>query len=694
MEGADEFMKYRSPLVSRYASKEMAFNFSDRKKFTTWRKLWIYLAKAEKSLGLPITDAQILEMETHEKNIDFAMAAEEERKLRHDVMAHVHTFAHCCPTAAPIIHLGATSCYVGDNTDLIMLRDGFDILLPKLARVIDRLANFAEKYADLPTLGFTHYQPAQLTTVGKRASLWLQDLTMDMRNLQRARDDLRFRGVKGTTGTQASFLQLFQGDHDKVEDLDRMVTEMAGFKKSYLVTGQTYSRKVDVDCLSTLASLGATVHKICTDIRLLANLKEIEEPFEKEQIGSSAMPYKRNPMRAERCCSLARHLVALMADPLQTASVQWLERTLDDSANRRISLPESFLTADIILSTLQNITEGLVVYPKVIERHIRHELPFMATENIIMAMVKAGGNRQDCHEKIRVLSQEAAAVVKQEGGDNDLLARVQRDPYFAPILGQLDAILDPKTFIGRAPQQVARFVSEEVRPLLEPYKAKMDVKIELELFAIAVRNGSVNVTSEIPYISTCGSFAPQSTLFSQVCNICSFLALWIVVIRYQQVKDFGKHGPANNVSIVFGMLSAIGISLIGNFQSSIQLIPHMVGAFLAFVLGTVFFWAQLYLTYRAKPSQCRHCVGPIRAIICTIDTALLILMVVLHLLDFRSEAAVCEWVFVLLNFVLFGLFAVEFSRIDFHRLSVQKKQPQNIPAPVPDIRLHYANYGF
>uniref|UniRef100_A0A673MYM0 Adenylosuccinate lyase n=1 Tax=Sinocyclocheilus rhinocerous TaxID=307959 RepID=A0A673MYM0_9TELE len=463
----EEFMKYRSPLVSRYASKEMAYNFSDRKKFTTWRRLWLYLAKAEKELGLSITDAQVSEMESHLEDIDFVMAAEEERKLRHDVMAHVHTFAHCCPTAAPIIHLGATSCYVGDNTCIITI--------PL------QLANFAEKYADLPTLGFTHYQPAQLTTVGKRACLWLQDLVMDMRNLQRAREDLRFRGVKGTTGTQASFLQLFQGDHEKVEELDRKVTEMAGFKKSYLVTGQTYSRKVDIDSLCVLASLGATVHKICTDIRLLANLKEIEEPFEKEQIGSSAMPYKRNPMRAERCCSLARHLMALVSDPLQTAAVQWLERTLDDSANRRISLPESFLTADIILSTLQNITEGLVVYPKVIERHIRHELPFMATENIIMAMVKAGGNRQDCHEKIRVLSQQAAAVVKQEGGDNDLLARVQADPYFTPILGQLDSILDPKTFIGRAPQQVTRFLSEEVRPVLEPYKSKMDVKIELEL---------------------------------------------------------------------------------------------------------------------------------------------------------------------------------------------------------------------
>uniref|UniRef100_A0A9J7XM91 Adenylosuccinate lyase n=1 Tax=Cyprinus carpio carpio TaxID=630221 RepID=A0A9J7XM91_CYPCA len=468
MEGSgEEFMKYRSPLVSRYASKEMAFNFSDMKKFTTWRRLWLYLAKAEKELGLPITDAQVSEMESHLEDIDFIMAADEERKLRHDVMAHVHTFAHCCPTAAPIIHLGATSCYVGDNTCIITIHL--------------QLANFAEKYADLPTLGFTHYQPAQLTTVGKRACLWLQDLVMDMRNLQRAREDLRFRGVKGTTGTQASFLQLFQGDHEKVEELDRKVTEMAGFKKSYLVTGQTYSRKVDIDSLCVLASLAATVHKICTDIRLLANLKEIEEPFEKEQIGSSAMPYKRNPMRAERCCSLARHLMALVSDPLQTAAVQWLERTLDDSANRRISLPESFLTADIILSTLQNITEGLVVYPKVIERHIRHELPFMATENIIMAMVKAGGNRQDCHEKIRVLSQQAAAVVKQEGGDNDLLARVQADPYFAPIIGQLDSILDPKTFIGRAPQQVTRFLSEEVRPVLEPYKSKMDVKIELEL---------------------------------------------------------------------------------------------------------------------------------------------------------------------------------------------------------------------
>ncbi|NP_001080593.1 adenylosuccinate lyase L homeolog [Xenopus laevis] len=479
--GPEEVMRYRSPLVSRYASREMAFNFSDSKKFQTWRRLWLWLAQAERSLGLPITEEQIQEMEANLENIDFKMAAEEEKRLRHDVMAHVHTFAHCCPKAAPVIHLGATSCYVGDNTDLIVLRDGFDLLLPKLARVLNRLADFAEKYAEMPTLGFTHYQPAQLTTVGKRACLWLQDLCMDLRNLERARNELRFRGVKGTTGTQASFLQLFDGDHDKVEELDRMVTSMAGFKRAYIVTGQTYSRKVDVEVVSVLASLGATVHKICTDIRLLANLKELEEPFEKEQIGSSAMPYKRNPMRSERCCSLARHLMTLIMNPLQTASVQWFERTLDDSANRRICLAEAFLTADIILSTLQNISEGLVVYPKVIERRIRQELPFMATENIIMAMVKNGGNRQDCHERIRVLSQQAGAVVKQEGGDNDLIFRIQSDSYFAPIHAHLEQLLDPKSFIGRAPQQVLKFLKEEVIPLLSPYQSKMDVKMELEL---------------------------------------------------------------------------------------------------------------------------------------------------------------------------------------------------------------------
>ncbi|PNI48775.1 ADSL isoform 14, partial [Pan troglodytes] len=365
---------YRSPLASRYASPEMCFVFSDRYKFRTWRQLWLWLAEAEQTLGLPITDEQIQEMKSNLDNIDFKMAAEEEKRLRHDVMAHVHTFGHCCPKAAGIIHLGATSCYVGDNTDLIILRNALDLLLPKslilsrgvikahcnlrlpgsdsspvsvsqLARVISRLADFAKERASLPTLGFTHFQPAQLTTVGKRCCLWIQDLCMDLQNLKRVRDDLRFRGVKGTTGTQASFLQLFEGDDHKVEQLDKMVTEKAGFKRAFIITGQTYTRKVDIEILSVLASLGASVHKICTDIRLLANLKEMEEPFEKQQIGSSAMPYKRNPMRSERCCSLARHLMTLVVDPLQTASVQWFERTLDDSANRRICLAEAFLTA-------------------------------------------------------------------------------------------------------------------------------------------------------------------------------------------------------------------------------------------------------------------------------------------------------------------------------------------------------------
>uniref|UniRef100_A0A8C6RC14 Adenylosuccinate lyase n=1 Tax=Nannospalax galili TaxID=1026970 RepID=A0A8C6RC14_NANGA len=455
---------YRSPLASRYASPEMCFLFSDRCKFRTWRQLWLWLAEAEQTLGLPITDEQIQEMKSNLDNIDFQMAAEEEKQLRHDVMAHVHTFGRCCPKAAGIIHLGATSCYVGDNT---------------LARVISRLADFAKERADLPTLGFTHFQPAQLTTVGKRCCLWIQDLCMDLQSLKRVRDELRFRGVKGTTGTQASFLQLFEGDHQKVEQLDQMVTKKAGFERAFIITGQTYTRKVDIAVLSVLASLGASVHKICTDIRLLANLKEMEEPFEKQQIGSSAMPYKRNPMRSERCCSLARHLMALVMDPLQTASVQWFERTLDDSANRRICLAEAFLTADTILNTLQNISEGLVVYPKVIERRIRQELPFMATENIIMAMVKAGGNRQDCHEKIRVLSQQAAAVVKQEGGENDLMERIHADAYFSPIHLQLGDLLDPSSFIGRAPQQVHRFLDEEVYPLLKPFEHVMEEKAEL-----------------------------------------------------------------------------------------------------------------------------------------------------------------------------------------------------------------------
>ena len=472
---------YQSPLVSRYASKEMSWNFSDNRKFRTWRKLWLELARAEQSLGLSITNEQLAAMEANLEDIDYERAAQEERERRHDVMAHVHTFAAAAPEAAPIIHLGATSCYVTDNSELLMLRDGLDILLPKLARVIDRLARFAENWKDQPTLGFTHFQPAQLTTVGKRACLWIQDLVMDLRNLQRLRSDLRFRGVKGTTGTQGSFLALFDGDHDKVEQLDQMVSNAFGFAKSYAVTGQTYSRKVDCDILSALGSMGASAHKIATDWRLLANLKEMEEPFEKNQIGSSAMAYKRNPMRAERCCALARHLMALVSDAQNTAAVQWMERTLDDSANRRISLAEAFLSADIVLNILQNVSEGMVVYPAVISRRIREELPFMATENVIMAMVKAGGDRQEVHESIRVHSQAAAAVVKQQGGDNDLVERIRGDAFYAPIHAQLDSLLEPSTFVGRAPQQVTAFLASEVKPALDPYTKILDGSAELSV---------------------------------------------------------------------------------------------------------------------------------------------------------------------------------------------------------------------
>nr|CAD7393318.1 unnamed protein product [Timema cristinae] len=393
-------------------------------KITVCRGLLVF-----QELGLDISPEQISELEGSVFDVDFKAAAAEERLTRHDVMAHVHVLAALCPRAAPIIHLGATSCYVGDNTDLIILRDGFDVLLPKVAGCIDRLAKFADQYKKLPTLGFTHLQPAQLTTVGKRACLWLQDLLMDERAIKRAKEDLRFRGVKGTTGSQASFLQLFNGDGEKVKALDKKVTEMAGFARSYTVCGQTYTRKVDVESVSVLSSLGATAHKICSDIRLLANMKELEEPFESTQIGSSAMPYKRNPMRSERTCAIARHLMTLVNNPLHTAATQ------------RITLAEAFLSADAVLLTLQNVCEGLVVYPKVIERHISQELPFMSTENIIMAMVKGGADRQ------------AGARVKQEGLDNDLVERIQRTPYFSPILPQLVDLLDPTTFVGRAPEQ-------------------------------------------------------------------------------------------------------------------------------------------------------------------------------------------------------------------------------------------------
>ncbi|AQZ11267.1 ADE13 (YLR359W) [Zygosaccharomyces parabailii] len=480
-----DFDKYLTPLSSRYASKEMSSLFSMRNRFSTWRKLWLNLAIAEKELGLDvISDEAIAQMRDHLVITDeeIAQASAQEAIVRHDVMAHVHTFGQTCPAAAGIIHLGATSCFVTDNADLIFLRDAYDLLIPKLVNVIDRLAQFAIKYKDLPVLGWTHFQPAQLTTLGKRTTLWIQELLWDLRNFDRARNDLGLRGVKGTTGTQASFLALFHGNHEKVEELDQRVTELLGFDKVYPVTGQTYSRKIDIDVLAPLASFAATAHKMATDIRLLANLKEVEEPFEKSQIGSSAMAYKRNPMRCERVCSLARHMGSLFNDAVQTASVQWFERTLDDSAIRRISLPSAFLTADILLSTLLNISAGLVVYPKVIERRIKSELPFMATENIIMAMVEKGASRQEVHEKIRVLSHQAGAVVKEQGGDNDLIQRIQDDKFFSPIHAELDALLDPSTFVGRAPQQVEKFIGNDVKKALSPFEKDInDVDVKLNV---------------------------------------------------------------------------------------------------------------------------------------------------------------------------------------------------------------------
>ncbi|TIA90337.1 hypothetical protein E3P99_01632 [Wallemia hederae] len=463
---------YQTPLSSRYASKEMSHLFSSQMRFQTWRKLWLNLAIAEKELGLPISDEAIQQMADNLplNEEQMKIAAEEEKRRRHDVMAHVHTFGVVAPAAAGIIHLGATSCFVTDNADLIFLREGLNMVIDKLAITIDRLSAFADKHRDLPTLGFTHFQPAQLTTVGKRATLWIQELLWDLRNLTRARDDLGFRGVKGTTGTQASFLALFDGDHSKVEALDARVTELLGFPYAYPVSSQTYSRKIDNDVVLALSNFGATVHKMATDIRLLAHLKEVEEPFEKDQIGSSAMAYKRNPMRSERACSLARHLISLSQDALNTSAVQWFERTLDDSAIRRISLPSAFLTTDILLSITQNISEGLVVYPAIIRRRIAQELPFMATENIIMAIVKKGGDRQECHEKIRVLSHEAGREVKEFGRENDLIERVKKDSFFTPIVDDLDKLLDPASFIGRAPQQVDSFIANWVKPALQPHQ--------------------------------------------------------------------------------------------------------------------------------------------------------------------------------------------------------------------------------
>eukprot|EP00741_Cyanophora_paradoxa_P006840 tig00001052_g6615.t1 len=457
---------WQSPLAGRYASLAMRENFSDRKRHGIWRRLWLTLARVEKELGLDITDVQIGAIEAHLDDIDFELAASHEKRLRHDVMAHVHTLGDQAPEARAIIHLGATSCYVTDNSEIIQMRDGIDILLPMLLASISSLSKFARKYKDLPTLAYTHFQPAQPTTVGKRATLWIQDLVYDYEQLKAVRDGLRFRGAKGTTGTQASFLALFDGDHAKVKKLDEMVTERMGFARKWGVTGQTYTRKQDFVVLSALAGLGQSAAKMANDIRLLAHLKEVEEPFEKNQIGSSAMAYKRNPMRCERVCSLSRFLQSLLINPAETASTQWLERTLDDSANRRLATSEAFLTADAILQLVLNVSDGLVVHPKIVERHLEAELPFMATENILMAAVKAGGDRQELHESIRQHSVAAGARVKDEGEDNDLLDRIRADAVFAPVKDRLDELCDPRQFVGRAPEQVEEYLSAEVDPLL------------------------------------------------------------------------------------------------------------------------------------------------------------------------------------------------------------------------------------
>ena len=472
---------YSNPLAERYSSKEMLENFSPDKKFSTWRKLWVALAEAEKELGLNITDEQIEEMKANIYNIDYELAVKKEAEFRHDVMAHVHTFGTQAPKAMPIIHLGATSAYVGDNTDLIQIKDGLDIIKTKLVNVISEMSKFAMANKDLPTLGFTHFQAAQLTTVGKRATLWLQSLLLDLEELEFRENTLRFRGVKGTTGTQASFQELFNGDFEKVKELDRRITEKMGFGKRFLVTGQTYDRKVDSEVMNLLANIAQSAHKFTNDLRLLQHLKEIEEPFEKSQIGSSAMAYKRNPMRSERISSLAKFVIALQQSTAMTASTQWFERTLDDSANKRLSLPQAFLAVDAILIIWKNVLDGLVVYPKMIEKRIMAELPFMSTEYIIMECVKNGGDRQELHERIRVHSMEAGKNVKVKGKDNDLIDRIINDKYFNLDKDRLLEILDPKNFIGFAPEQTEEFVNIEVKPILEKYSNRLGMKATLKV---------------------------------------------------------------------------------------------------------------------------------------------------------------------------------------------------------------------
>ncbi len=461
------YHRYDNPLLRRYASEAMSFVFSPQFKHQTWRKLWIDLAEVEKDLGLPITAEQIAELKAHVRDIDFAAAEAREKIVRHDVMAHVHAYGLQCPKAAGIIHLGATSAYVADNTDLIQMRDALALVRHRLMRVIHGLAGFARQWKDEPTLGFTHFQPAQLVTVGKRATLWIQDLLLDADELDWLIDGLPFLGVKGTTGTQASFLELFDGDHDKVQKLEADVTRRAGFARSLAVSGQTYTRKLDTRVLYALSNLAQSLSKFSTDLRLLQHLKEVEEPFEKNQIGSSAMAYKRNPMRSERIGSLARFVESLGSSTAFTASTQWFERTLDDSANKRLSVPQAFLAMDAMLILAENVASGLVVYPKVIAQRVMAELPFMATENIMMAAVKRGGDRQELHERIRVHSLEAARMVKQEGKPNDLIERIAGDKSFGLSLEQLRGVLDAKLYIGRSPHQVEEFLANEVDPILK-----------------------------------------------------------------------------------------------------------------------------------------------------------------------------------------------------------------------------------
>lgn len=465
---------YESPLASRYASREMLYLFSPDKKFMTWHKLWVALARGEMELGLPITKEQVAELEAHMNEVDYEAAERWEKKLRHDVMAHIHAYGEQCPKAMPIIHLGATSCYVGDNTDIILMREGLYLLRDKLVKVLSYLGGFADKYKTLPALGFTHFQPAQLVTVGKRATLWMNDLIMDLEEIEHRIEHLALLGSKGTTGTQASFLELFDGDHEKVKALEEKIAREMGFERLVPVSGQTYSRKMDAMVLGTLSGIAQSASKFATDLRLLCHLKEVEEPFEKEQIGSSAMPYKRNPMRCERICSLARYVMADSMNPAITASAQWFERTLDDSANKRISIPEAFLAVDAILNIYANVASGMVVHEKVIARHVAEELPFMATENIMMDAVKRGGDRQMLHEQIRRLSLEAGYQVKELGLPNDLIDRIAAEPMFGLTKEELETHLNPVAYIGRCPEQVEEFLDREVKPILERYSVALE----------------------------------------------------------------------------------------------------------------------------------------------------------------------------------------------------------------------------